>query len=57
MKILTKAMISEIIKERYGDIKFEDGIQRLKKENLVTVMNRKSTNKKYSVCETLLLDT
>ena len=54
MKIITKTMIIKIIKQRYGDVKFEYGVYKLQQEQLVTVLNKNSSNKRYSVCETLL---
>lgn len=56
MKILTKGEMEQLIENRYGSKKsFKDGVDILKKENRVTVLNRdKSKKKKYAVCESIL---
>lgn len=54
MKIFSRIETERIINQMYGDIEFEEGINKLKSIHKVTVLNKNSKNKKWAICESVL---
>lgn len=54
MRILNKVEVERLINQMYGDIDFNEGINKLKSIHKVTVLNKNCKSKKWAVCESVL---